>query len=73
LRKLEFMDGFNEGKQNKGLLKTEKRPSPLGPDRKYYSLTIKGMDELKEFQTTWLRIVMIVNSVMGGDIHDEEG
>ena len=58
--------------QNKGILETEQRPSPLGPARKYYSLTEEGKKSLKEFQEIWLRIQYIVNYVMEGDKNDEK-
>ena len=58
--------------ENKGLLKTEKRPSPLGPARKYYYLTQQGNVELIDFQETWQRISTIVNQVMEVDNHDKQ-
>lgn len=59
--------------QNKGLLAIEKRPSPLGPARKYYSLTEEGKENLGEFNETWDRIKNIVNKVMEGVANDEKG
>jgi PadR family transcriptional regulator PadR len=50
--------------ENKGDLKVEKRPSPLGPMRKYYFLTEEGRQSLDEFQDTWRRIMKMVNQVM---------
>ncbi|MGL4989563.1 MAG: PadR family transcriptional regulator [Sarcina sp.] len=35
------------------LIKSEKKQSPFGPDRKYYSLTEQGNEELKEFISSW--------------------
>ncbi|SHJ06057.1 transcriptional regulator, PadR family [Clostridium cavendishii DSM 21758] len=35
------------------LIKSEKKQSPLGPDRKYYSLTEDGEREMKEFIGAW--------------------
>lgn len=58
--------------ENKGLLKTEKRPSPLGPARKYYFLTNQGKVELEEFVVTWQRISTIVNQVMEENNHDNQ-
>lgn len=52
--------------QNKGLLYIDKRSSPLGPTRKYYSLTKEGENSLEEFKETWDRIKNVVNSIMGG-------
>jgi len=56
--------------QNKNILEIEKRPSPVGPPRKYYSLTNEGKESLKDFQETWIRIQSIVNRVMEGDKND---
>lgn len=56
--------------QVRELLKTESRPSPLGPSRKYYSLTKNGQESLREFKETWERIQRIVNSVMEGENND---
>ncbi len=58
--------------QNKGYLKVDKRPSPYGPARKYYSLTGTGKESLKEFKDTWERIKNIVNKVMESDINDKK-
>jgi len=51
--------------QNKKYLKVNKRPSPYGPMRKYYSLSKEGKKNLGEFKGTWERIKKIVNKVMG--------
>jgi PadR family transcriptional regulator, regulatory protein PadR len=58
--------------QSKGFLDIDKRPSPLGPARKYYSLTAQGKAYLGEFRKTWASISKIVNFIMEGDIHDKE-
>jgi PadR family transcriptional regulator, regulatory protein PadR len=39
--------------QRQDYLQIEKRPSQLGPDRKYYSLTPTGHKYLQSFQATW--------------------
>ena len=57
--------------QNKGFLKIEKRPSPYGPDRKYYFLTSEGEDSLKAFEQSWFKINIIVNHIMEGDRNDQ--
>jgi PadR family transcriptional regulator PadR len=55
----------------KGCLHVEKRPSPLGPMRKYYSLTIKGRDSLKEFESAWSNISQIVNHILEGRNYEQ--
>ncbi len=56
--------------ENKGHLKVEKRPSPLGPMRKYYFVTPDGQTNLHEFQETWQRMMKMVNEVMEVNDHD---
>jgi len=51
---------------NKGILRIEKRPSPFGPERKYYFITDLGKITLQEFDTTWQHIQSVVNQVMSG-------
>ena len=55
----------------KGYLHVEKRPSPLGPMRKYYTLTRSGIEALAEFKDTWNRIGAIVNNVLEGKKNDQ--
>ena len=42
--------------EKKGLLKSEKRPSDLGPPRKYYMLTKDGVKELEVFRSEWKNV-----------------
>lgn len=58
--------------QNKGLLEVDKRPSPYGPLRKYYSLTKKGRQSLEEFLGTWNWIKNLVDKIMEGEENDEK-
>jgi PadR family transcriptional regulator PadR len=51
---------------NKGILRVEKRPSPYGPERKYYFITDLGKISLQEFYATWQHIQRVVNNVMDG-------
>jgi len=46
-----------------GLLAFEKRPSELGPPRKYYSLTEEGRTELKLFYDCWIDISIKVDTI----------
>ena len=39
------------------------RPSPLGPSRKYYSLTTEGAAYLEEFLANWTKISSSVNQI----------
>ena len=52
--------------EKKGLLKSEKRPSELGPPRKYYSLTPAGDVELKEFKFEWETMKKTADGLLEG-------
>lgn len=47
--------------QKQNALRIEKRASPYGPDRKYYSLTAQGEAMREKFRSSFLRISQIVN------------
>ena len=49
--------------EKKKLIKGTKRPSEYGPDRKYYSLTEEGINEMNSFKDTWDKINMSVNKL----------
>lgn len=42
--------------EKRGLLIVEKKKSPLGPKRKYYTLSAYGLEYLIEFKKEWLDI-----------------
>ena len=48
----------------KGLLSHEKRPSEIGPPRKYYSLTAAGERALRDFMESWFSIRGNVDRVL---------
>lgn len=58
--------------QNKGYLKVDKRSSPYGPMRKYYSLTGSGKDSLAEFENTWKKIENIVTKILESVKNDKK-
>lgn len=49
----------------KGLLTHEKRPSGIGPPRKYYRLTAAGERALKDFMGSWFAIRENVDQILG--------
>ncbi|MFA0815622.1 MAG: PadR family transcriptional regulator [Anaerofustis sp.] len=55
--------------ENKELLGSEFRPSPLGPKRKYYTLTEEGRDYLRDFEESWAFVKTSVDAVLH---HGEE-
>lgn len=70
LQNLNF-DDFAEGSlyplllrlEKKKLIKGTKRPSEYGPDRKYYSLTEEGINEMNSFKDAWDKINISVNKL----------
>ncbi|MGG7176868.1 PadR family transcriptional regulator [Clostridium paraputrificum] len=49
--------------EKKKLIKGTKRPSEFGPDRKYYSLTSEGLNEMNSFKDVWDKINTAVVSL----------
>ena len=58
--------------QKQGYLQIEKRPSQLGPDRKYYSLTLIGKKYLQSFDDAWQMIKVNVDQVLEVKQNDTE-
>jgi PadR family transcriptional regulator PadR len=52
--------------EKKKLLYSIMKKSPLGPMRKYYYLTEDGMEELKEFISSWGEIKRNIDNVLEG-------
>ncbi|WP_123053245.1 PadR family transcriptional regulator [Clostridium sp. JN-1] len=52
------------------LLSSVTRDSPLGPKRKYYSLTKLGESELIDFCKAWDDISKSVNKILDGDSNE---
>ena len=50
--------------EKKGDLRFEKRPSNLGPPRKYYILTNRGFEALKSFRKSWAATSRIVDDML---------
>ena len=49
--------------QKKGFLHSEKRPSEIGPPRKYYLLTEEGEKELKAFSESYNELKKSVDNI----------
>ncbi len=68
-------DDLSEGTIYPLLLRLEKQgsivsrllPSPLGPKRKYYSITEAGIFYLHSFEQYWKQISRSVNEIIGKD------
>ena len=54
--------------EKKGIITSEMHPSPLGPSRKYYSITPDGVEYLNEFKTNWKQISQSVNQVFDTEV-----
>lgn len=52
--------------QKEELLQSEMKDSPSGPRRKYYTLTKKGEQKLKEFMERWAELSQSVNRLLEG-------
>jgi PadR family transcriptional regulator PadR len=52
--------------EKNGLVVATYRDSPLGPKRKYYSLTEKGRHALDEFYRNWCELQNCVNKLFSG-------
>jgi len=76
--KIRGFDDLSEGTLYPLLIRLEKndlllsvsRDSPLGPKRKYYSLTKIGERELVVFCMLWNKISKSVNKILGDDVND---
>lgn len=54
--------------QKNGFISSTMKESPFGPARKYYSLTDKGREELKDFVDTWEYMSKNINDIIKGNI-----
>lgn len=51
--------------EKKQIISSEFRPSPLGPSRKYYSITSGGVEYLEQFKTHWKQVTASINMIFG--------
>lgn len=51
--------------EKQGSVKSELLPSPLGPKRKYFTVTPSGREYLKSFESCWRRISESVSGIIG--------
>lgn len=50
--------------EKKGMISARYQSSPLGPERKYYTLTQEGEVLLAEFRQSWQQVSATVNTVL---------
>lgn len=53
--------------EKKNYIKGELIDSPLGPKRKYYTLTEKGTEVIESFKDEWYEVSKIVNTILEYD------
>ena len=51
--------------EKQGCISAELLPSPLGPKRKYYTITESGRNYLKSFEYSWCKIAESVGEILG--------
>ena len=51
--------------EKNGLIEAEYRESPVGPKRKYFSITEDGKKEIAEFRSNWSELESAVNRLFG--------
>ncbi|MGN1048244.1 MAG: PadR family transcriptional regulator [Eubacteriales bacterium] len=57
--------------EKQGNVKSELLPSPLGPKRKYFSITEMGRAYLSEFEECWTGLAETVHRIISEDAADE--
>ncbi|MBR4296331.1 MAG: PadR family transcriptional regulator [Clostridia bacterium] len=57
--------------EKQGSISSEMKASPLGPKRKYFSITDKGKKYLEEFEKCWLSLSDSVSKIISGGEADE--
>ena len=50
--------------QKNGFIKGEMKPSPTGPNRKYYYLTDRGKEELEKLALEWMLVSEPVSKLL---------
>lgn len=58
--------------EKKGIIDSEKKPSPLGPKRKYYYLTTLGHEELVHFLMGWQELKFNVDYFINKEVSYEK-
>lgn len=51
--------------EKQGSINAELLPSPLGPKRKYYTVTESGRNYLRSFENCWRKIAESVGGILG--------
>ncbi len=54
--------------EKQGSVRSQLLPSPLGPKRKYYTITLEGQHYLRSFEQCWSQVSRSVELIVGKDI-----
>jgi len=54
--------------EKKDLISSEFKPSPLGPSRKYYTITTEGLEMLHSFEEYWISIAKTVSKILSLEV-----
>ena len=57
--------------EKQGNIRSALLPSPLGPRRKYFSITEQGLTYLKAFEECWNSVSSSVSKIISGGEQDE--
>ena len=49
--------------EKKGLINGERRSSPVGPKRKYFTITLEGIEECKQFYLSWIEMSAAIEKI----------
>ena len=57
--------------EKQGSIRSELLPSPLGPKRKYFSITEEGREYLQAFEAYFTPLSLSVHRILGGELRLE--
>lgn len=49
--------------EKNGLITAEYRQSPVGPKRKYFSITLSGINEIEQFFSSWMELSTAIDKL----------
>ena len=58
--------------ERNGLITAQYRESPVGPKRKYFSISPDGQKELKSFYSSWIELSEAINTVFENGGNEDE-
>ena len=58
--------------EKKGLIAAEYRESPVGPKRKYFTITLAGIEEFRQFYASWTELAAAIDQLFQkeGEAHE---